>query len=470
MKADDETDTAELRRPARTEWPTHPAAGHILNNMKISPWLTAALTMLLLSIACEDSGSFSRGLDAGPADADASEPGDGGLVDASGVTDAGTISEAYDLYFTKRTGTVLTTTTADWSNIDLEPLEVDANDDRWLLALSVPEAWGAQIDVETWFELRVDGRSVARGLTSPAVSGQKIPINVMAVETLAVGRHRISASWRTAQAGATASIGAEGVATLIAMKVPDDAVAVTRGGMEFSVVSSRQQIDFPSATVTSTGAEYLVILNAPDATNDTPLPVGTNWYHLMVDGVELTSGGTFQALPGTRLPNTLAGIVNLPPGAHTITADLTALAGTTSSLGRHGDAWLIALRLPAGAVHASRIGSISSVANENWTSIGGLAEPTIESAGDNHLIIMAAPDSWSDSTGGGPWFSLDVDGAPVAAGGYTTGVGQQRVSTTMFTAASLDPGPHQLRVRWHHRGPGASYVGANHRTWLIGLR
>lgn len=415
--------------------------------------------------ALADAGSIDVGLsDAAPLDA--------GTSDATPMDASLPLPQPYEIYFSKRTGSVLATASDAWSAVDTDALRVRSDGGRWLLILSVLDTWNAEVGGETWFSIHVGGVPVEQAVYSTAIVDQKIPVNVMGVVDLPAGEHVISAHFRSSPSGMTSTIGAEGTTTLIAMRLPDDVAAVSRGGTPATVSGQIAPIDFGGPlTITSTGADYLFVLHAPDVQNDGLLPNGSSWFYMKLNGGPLTSGGTWQAVANQKLPTTLVAVASLPPGAHALEADWATGAGTTSTLGSSTNTWLMAIRLPDGAAFRSRRGSILGTATPNWESLSQLGPLSLDSRGENHLVVLAAPDSWSSATAAGPWFSLDVDAASVAMGGYLAGLGEQRVATTIFTALSLSRGLHSLTARWHHRGAaGASYLGADHDTWLVGLR
>jgi len=120
-------------------------------------------------------------------------------------------------------------------------------------------------------------------------------------------------------------------------------------------------------------------------------------------------------------------------------------------------------------VFQRRANSELSTSSADWSDIADLESVSISSGGEKHLFIFNAPDTWVTEGGGGPWFSINLDGQDIAMGQYWSAVAQQRVCATIMAVADLPAGDHTIKARWKQDRPGAAYLGRNSDTWVIAL-
>ncbi len=437
--------------------------------IQIKKWLP--LVAVLLWGSCSDETTPVP--DAAPPAADLVTVDVTSTVKSDMEPDQPAPTRTYTIFNVTHTGSELNLAQATWNKIPTEDLIIDSTGGAWLLILNVPETWNDTLLAETRFSLRVDGQEVVQGVYSTAVAGQRMPISLITVEQLAAGSHTIEAYWKNATADATSSIGAVGTLSLIAMKVPDDTQFSTQGpGTAHTFSGSAEALGLEDLTLSvSEKAHYLVVMNVPQIKNDLSKNDGDGalWYTLMHNNGILAAGGTFLGVADQYMPMTLIGVKELDVGEHTLHAVATSGDGT-ATMGPEGKALLAAIRLPAGAIFQRRANSALANNSPDWADIADLDSISIESMGDKHLLIFIAPDTWNDTAGGGPWFSINVDGADVGQGVYWSGIGQQRVCATIMSVVDLPTGTHTIKARWKHPGPGTAYLGANSHTWVIGLK
>lgn len=64
-----------------------------------------------------------------------------------------------------------------------------------LLFLNIPDSWNDTAQKGTWFAIAVDEVIIARGIYTVASPAQRIPIHLVAANSLDPGQHLIQAKW-----------------------------------------------------------------------------------------------------------------------------------------------------------------------------------------------------------------------------------------------------------------------------------
>ena len=313
--------------------------------------------------------------------------------------------------------------------------------------------------------INVDGTVAAQGHQSIEYFQLSHGFTTYAVVALPAGTHAIKAQWK-ADSGATSAIYTSYGNNLSAVVLDSlGSFASAKSSAAALTASNTTTTDSPlgltDISLTPPNGSVLALLHVPSATG-----TGTGGaFGISVSGNKVASASTANCGDAFDFTYSPAAIVPVAAAAQTVSAQWSALAGSTFSVAAaqaRMDA--IAFDAKAGGKSASAVGDFS-VSTTTSTAIPSLGTVTLNPVADSQaLVILQADDVYTEGNGQPGNVTLDMDGTTLGQAFTQSQNSNCARPSTIFVVTPVTAGPHTFTGKMNELGSGPIHV--SHRTTL----